>query len=106
MTAYKTCTEVVLLGREIGGYKGKDVQREAVDANERVPPFANSCQRDCGVVIKLGDLIQSDAVKVSSMYLYPETPKASTTYDERNAARFSSSFKAKTSCERDRPFPG
>ena len=43
MTAYKTCTEVVLLGREIGGYKGKDVQREAVDASERVPPFANSC---------------------------------------------------------------
>lgn len=105
MAAYETGMEDVFLRREMGGYEGNDVQREAVDGGERVPPFANSCQRDCGVVIKLGDLIQSDAVKVSSMYLYPETPKASTTYDERNAARFSSSFKAKTSCERDRPFP-
>jgi hypothetical protein len=44
MTAYKTGAETVPLGREVGGDKGKDVHRDAVYANERVPPLADSRQ--------------------------------------------------------------
>ena len=60
MTAHKTGEEVVPLGGKIGGDEGKDVQREAVDGNERVLPFANCRQRGRGVTIKLRDVIQGD----------------------------------------------
>jgi len=45
MTAYMTGVETVRLGIEVGGDEGKDIQRNAVDVNERVPPFADACQR-------------------------------------------------------------
>ena len=45
MTAYLTGFEKVLLGREVGGDEGKDVQRNAVDVGEGVLPFADACQR-------------------------------------------------------------
>ena len=106
MAAYETGMEDVFLRREMGGYEGNDVQREAVDGGERVPPFANSCQRDCGVVVKLGDLIQNGPTREVSKYSFPKAPQSAATYSGENAVRFSSSFKAKISCKRDRPFPG
>ena len=36
MTAYKSDVETILLGREIGGDEGKDVQRDAVYENEGI----------------------------------------------------------------------
>ena len=40
VTAYKTGTETVLLGRQIGGDNGKDIQRKAiyVDFRSRITP--------------------------------------------------------------------
>ena len=96
MTAYETGTEAVLLG-EVGGDEGKNVQWEAVDGSERVPPFLNSQQCGRGVLIKPRDLIQSDATKGVSTYVVPKTPKYLVTYDGEKAVRFSSSFRAKTS---------
>ena len=45
MTAYMTGPEKVRLGIEVGGDEGKDIQRNAVDVSEGVPPFADACQR-------------------------------------------------------------
>ena len=45
MTTDGSGVETVPLGREVGGYERKDVQRNTVDGNERVPPRADSCQR-------------------------------------------------------------
>lgn len=41
MTAHTTSIEMVLLGLEIGGDEGKDIQRDTVNGNEGVPPFAD-----------------------------------------------------------------
>lgn len=41
MTTHKTGAKTVLLDGEMGGDKGKDIQRDAVYAKERVPPFAD-----------------------------------------------------------------
>jgi hypothetical protein len=53
MTAYKTGAESVLLGREMGGDEGENVQRDAVYTNERVPPLADSRQRGRGILVEL-----------------------------------------------------
>ena len=45
MTAHGNGPESVLLGRKTGRDEGKDVQREAVDGDEGVPPLADVCQR-------------------------------------------------------------
>ena len=105
MAAYETGTEAVLLGGKIGGDEGNDVRWEAVEGSERVLPFVNVCQHGRGIMIKLGDLIQRDSTK-SVKICSPKTPRSFATYDGEKAVRFSSSFKAKTSCERDRLFPG
>ena len=42
MTAHETGAETILVGSEVGGNEGKDIQRDAVDWNERVLPFADS----------------------------------------------------------------
>ena len=34
MTADETCTEAVVLGSEIGGDEGKNIQRDAIYGNE------------------------------------------------------------------------
>ena len=46
MTAYITGIEKVRLGMEVGGDKGKDIQRNAVDVDEGVPPLADVCQHN------------------------------------------------------------
>ena len=45
MAAHERGTETVLLGREVGGDEGKDIQRDAVDVNEGVLPLADGRQR-------------------------------------------------------------
>ena len=77
MTAYVTGAETVRLRMEVGGDEGKDVQRDAVDVNERVPPLANICQRSRNVPAELGDVVggPGKAVKEVGVSL-PETSQA------------------------------
>jgi hypothetical protein len=106
MAAHGTGTETVLLGREVGGDEGKDIQRDAICASERVPPFANSRQRGRGLLIKLRHLIERDAAEeVSALGIVPRR-WSMITYDGKCVTRFSFSFRAKTSCEIDRSCPG
>ena len=63
MAAYMAGVETVRLGMEVGGDEGKDVQRDAVDVNEGIPPLANvrQCGRD--IPVELGDIVKGKAVK-------------------------------------------
>jgi len=64
MTAYVTGIETVRrLEMEVGGDEGKDVQRNAVDADEGVPPLADVCQRDRDIPVELGDFVKGEAVR-------------------------------------------
>ena len=63
MAAYVTGTETVCLGIEVGGDEGKDVQRDAVDTNKRVPPLANVRQSGRNIPVELGDIVKGEAVK-------------------------------------------
>ena len=70
VAAHETGTEAVLLGREMGGDERKDIQGDAVYANEGVPPFTNGRQRDRGILIKLTDLVETVATEgVSGSFL-------------------------------------
>jgi len=62
VTAHKAGTEAVVLGREMGRDEGKDIQRNTVYANERVPPLAEI--RQCGreVPVELRNVIKGEAV--------------------------------------------
>ena len=44
MKAHESGAEKVPLGRKMGGDDRKDIQRDAVNGDERVPPFADVCQ--------------------------------------------------------------
>ena len=61
MTTYKTGVETVLLGGEMGGDEGKDVQRDAIYANERVPPLADIRRRGRGTLVKLRNIVEGEA---------------------------------------------
>jgi len=63
MTAYVTGPETVLLGEEVGGDEGKDVQRDTVDINEGVPPLADICQRGRSIPVELGDVVKGEATE-------------------------------------------
>jgi hypothetical protein len=73
MPTNETGAEAIPMGRkmgfEMGGDEGKDIQRDTVYGNERVPPFANSRQRGRGILIKLRNLVEGEAVedRVSSL---------------------------------------
>ena len=60
-TAYKTGVETIHLGREMGRDEGKNIQRDAVYANEGVPPFADSRQRGRGIPVELRNHIDGEA---------------------------------------------
>ena len=45
MTAHESGVESVILGGEMGGDERKDIQRDTIDGNERVPPLADVRQR-------------------------------------------------------------
>ena len=67
MTADGTCVENVPLGREVGGDEGKDVQRDAVNASEGVPPFTNSTKRGRNVAVELRHVRRGEATEVVSV---------------------------------------
>ena len=73
MTTYKTCTETVLLGREVGGDEGEDVQREAIDANERVLPLINNGKCGRQVPVELTNFVQAGAAEEVSTSLFDES---------------------------------
>ena len=50
-------------GREMGGNKGKDFQRDAVYMDEGVLPLADSRQRGRCIPVELRNLIESEATK-------------------------------------------
>ena len=43
MAADESCAESITLGREMGGDEREDIQRDAVDGDQRVPPLADCC---------------------------------------------------------------
>ena len=112
MAAYEGGSEPVRLGGEMGGDEGKNLQRDAIYGNERVPPLADGCQRGRDIPVKLINLVEREAIERVSMLSSCKTlaGRASrqcfATYNGEYTLRFSSSFRAKTSCESDRPFPG
>ena len=91
---------------EIGGDEGKDIQRNAVYAKEGVPPLPNSCQRGRDVLVQLRNIVESEAVEEVSASFLKISRANFATYDGEYDVRFSSSLRAKTSCESDSPFPG
>ena len=67
MTAHKSSPETILLGREMGGDKGKDLRRDAVRANGGVPPLADGQQRGRCFQAESTNLIEGEvANKVSA----------------------------------------
>ena len=70
VTAHESGTKSIILGREMGGDNGKDIHRDAIDKSEIVPPFPDSGQRCCSVLIKSGNGIQGvTAEEVSTSFL-------------------------------------
>ena len=63
VTAHTIGVQKVLLGIEMGGNERKDIQRNAVDGNEGVPPLANVCQRCRNVLIELRDVVEGKAAE-------------------------------------------
>ena len=71
MTAYESGPETVFLGREMGGDLRKDLRRNAIDVDERVPPFADIRQRGRGIPVELKNLIGGKAMEQVSVLLSP-----------------------------------
>lgn len=67
MTAHKTGTEAVLLGRKIGRDKGEDIQWNAVYGNEEVLPFTNARQCGRNIPVDLRDVVKSKAAEEVSV---------------------------------------
>ena len=76
MAAYIAGAETVRLEIEVGGDKGKDIQRKAIDVNERVPPLADVHQRGRNIPIELRNVVEGEAVEEISVSL-PKTSRAS-----------------------------
>ena len=104
VTTHRSGVEVVLLGRKVCRDEGEDFQRDAIDANEGVLQFANSCQRCRGILVESRNLVRGEAAKEVRNPFFGES--GITTYAEEDATRFNSSLRAKKSCESERPFPG
>lgn len=62
LTAHEGGVEKVILRREMGGDERKDIQRDTVDRDERVPPLADICQRRRNILTKLRDVAKGEAV--------------------------------------------
>ena len=63
-----TCVENVLLGIEMGGDKGKDVQRDTVDAKERILQFTDGYECGRNVPFELRNFVRGDAAEVVSRW--------------------------------------
>ena len=64
--------EAVRLGREMVGDEREDIQRDAIDGDERVPPLADIRQRRRNISVELGNIVEGVAVGEISM-LFGET---------------------------------
>ena len=58
ITAHITGIETIRLGMKVGGDERKDIQRNAVDADEGVPPLADVCQRSRDVAVELRNVVK------------------------------------------------
>jgi hypothetical protein len=47
---------------------GKDIQRNAVDADEGVPPLADICQRSRNIPVELRNVVKGEAVEEIGYY--------------------------------------
>ena len=63
MTTHITGTETVFLGMEMGGNEAKDIQGNAVDVNEGVPPFTDVCQRGRNILVELRNVVEGETVE-------------------------------------------
>ena len=57
MTAHKTREETVLLGREVGGDEGKEIQRDAVDVSDGVLPFTDNSKYGRNFALEVRNLV-------------------------------------------------
>jgi hypothetical protein len=88
MSAHETGAKTILLGREMGRDEGKDIQRDSVYVNERVPPLANSRQCGRGILVELGNTIESEAMEeVSVSFSVEHLTSESTVIIFRNIQR-------------------
>ena len=62
MTAYESGVEEVLLGREMGGDERNNIQRDAIDGDERVPPLADIRQRRRNISVELRNIVEGETV--------------------------------------------
>ena len=70
VAADESGAESVLLGRQVGGDEGKNVEWDAIDGSKRVPPFTDRCQCGRSVPVELRNGIQREAAEeVSSPFL-------------------------------------
>ena len=67
VTAYETCAETVTLGREVGRDDGKDIQWDAIYANEGIPPLTNIRQHGRDFMVELGNAVKGGAVEEVSV---------------------------------------
>jgi hypothetical protein len=104
MTAHESGPETVLLGREMGGDEGKDIQRDAVDGSEGVHPSTDNDKCGRNVAFESRNRVQAKATEVVSNRMYSGCSLS--TYSVGYAVWLSSSLSAKISCDSDRPFPG
>jgi hypothetical protein len=104
MTAHESGLETVLLGREMGGDEREDIQRNAVDGSEGVPPFTDDYKCGRNVAFESRYRVQVEATEVVSNRM--RSGCSLRTYAVGYAARLNSSLRAKMSCDSDRPFPG
>ena len=105
VTTNGTCVNEVRPEGEVGRDNGKNFLREAVDGDERVPPLADVCQRDRSVLIELRDHIEGEPVS-KWLSLHDQAIGTIARLTKGGIVRLSSSFRAKMSCESERPWPG
>jgi len=75
MTAHMTGAETVRLGIEVGGDEGKDVQRDAVDVNEGIPPLADVCQRGRNIPVEFRDVVRGPGEAVEKSACHCSRPR-------------------------------
>ena len=69
MTAHMTGAKTVHLGVEMGRDEGKDIERNAVDGSQRVPPPADIRQRGRNISLELRNSIKGEAAREVSVSL-------------------------------------
>ena len=75
VTAYESGAEPVSLGRKAGGDEGENLQWDAVDGNEGVPPLADNSQCGRNIAVELRNLFEGGAIEEVSAS-FPKTSRA------------------------------